>query len=256
VHPITARLDEAREELERALAMSRAARDTVREAFILFILGYLQNWTGAFREDAGIEAAAVDLCRRHNLIVPLLRCLWSHALMLTGIGDYDRAWGLLEEGRALAEKIGDESTAPRYLNTLGWLASECEDHDAAIEFSVHGAERVRIRHPVGVEMRAYALINHGDAAMAKGVLALAHNLFDEAHGIATNARTSDWMKWRYSMHLFVSLAELARLAFVRPMSACAGTAMPPNMATTLARCLHQRIRMRSIFVLLSREPLI
>lgn len=208
MHALTARHDEAREELAQALTISRSAGDVVRQSLTLMMTGVLRNWTGAFREAADLTAEGVRLAREHHLLFPLLRNLWAHGAILTGMGDYDGALAMLEEGLALAEKVGDEAYIPRYVNTLGWLYLECEDLNRALELSGTAAQSARDwHHAVGVEMTAYAEINRGDAFMAKGDLLLAQEVLDEVHHIVHNPVTHPWMKWRYATHCFVSLGE-------------------------------------------------
>jgi tetratricopeptide (TPR) repeat protein len=52
-------------------------------------------------------------------------------------------------------------------------------------------------------------LNLGDAYLVQGDLALAHELLAGVHRRVGNPKTSAWMRWRYSTHLFASLGELA-----------------------------------------------
>jgi tetratricopeptide (TPR) repeat protein len=116
---------------------------------------------------------------------------------------------LLTEGLALAEKIGDEAFLPRYLNGLGWLHIECEDLERGIDFSNRCTDITRRRyHAVNVEMTSFAEVNIGDAFLAKGDLKQAHEILDRVHRTVKNPATHEWMKWRYSTHLFASLGRL------------------------------------------------
>jgi hypothetical protein len=54
---------------------------------------------------------------------------------MTGQGAYDAALATLEEGLALAEKVGDEVWRHRFLNTRGWLSIECGDLPRAFDFN-------------------------------------------------------------------------------------------------------------------------
>jgi tetratricopeptide (TPR) repeat protein len=128
------------------------------------------------------------------------------AINLTGKGDYDGALAMLEEGLALAEKVGDENYTPRYLNSLGWLYIECGDLDRARELNRRGSEGARKRRDD--ESIANAELNLGDICLITGDLPLAHEILDGVHRQVKNPATSEWMRWRYSIHLFASLAEL------------------------------------------------
>ena len=113
---------------------------------------------------------------------------------------------LLTEGLTLAEKIGDEAFFPRYLNGLGWLHIECENLEQGIEFNNRCTEITRRRHhAVNVEMTSFAEVNVGDALLANGDLQQAHEVLDSVHRTVKNPATHEWMKWRYSTHLFASL---------------------------------------------------
>jgi tetratricopeptide (TPR) repeat protein len=48
----------------------------------------------------------------------------------------------------------------------------------------------------------------GDVFIGKGDLALAREVLDGVYRLATDPATSEWQRWRYSMHLFASLGEL------------------------------------------------
>ena len=134
------------------------------------------------------------------------------AINLTGKGDYDGALAMLEEGLALAEKVGDENYTPRYLNSLGWLYIECGDLDRARELNRRGSEVARTRRDQGArdadESIANAELNLGAICIITGDLPLAREILDGVHGQVKNPATSEWMRWRYSIHLFASLAEL------------------------------------------------
>ena len=48
----------------------------------------------------------------------------------------------------------------------------------------------------------------GDIFLAQGDLALAQEFLDGVYRLVKDPATSDWMRWRYSTHLFASLGEL------------------------------------------------
>ena len=51
-------------------------------------------------------------------------------------------------------------------------------------------------------------MNLGDIFLAQGDFTLAQEFLDGIYRLVHNPATSEWMKWRYSMHLFASLGEL------------------------------------------------
>jgi class 3 adenylate cyclase/tetratricopeptide (TPR) repeat protein len=202
----TARLDRAAQELERSLTISREAGDVVHESLSLCFIGLATNWAGDYEEASRWLSDGLRIARRNNLLVPLLYGLFMHGVTLTGKGDYDAALMTFEEGVSLSEKVGDEVQRHRMLNCLGWLYMECGDLDRAVDLNRQGAEGARKRDDP--ETIANPEINLGDIFLAKGDLNLAHEFLDGVHRIVKNPATSDWMKWRYSTHLFASLGDL------------------------------------------------
>jgi tetratricopeptide (TPR) repeat protein len=124
---------------------------------------------------------------------------------LTAKGEYDEALSVFSEGVTLAEKVGDEIFRNRYLNCIGWLYTECGNLDHAIEFNERAVGVSRERGDP--EVIANCELNLGDAHAAKRDLALAREYFENVLGLARRPSTSEWMKWRYSQHLFAGLGE-------------------------------------------------
>jgi class 3 adenylate cyclase/tetratricopeptide (TPR) repeat protein len=202
----TGRLVESGQEFERALTMSRAAGDVLHESLSLCFIGLETNWTGNYEEASRFLSDGLRIARENNLLMPLLLGLFVHGVTLTGKGDYDAALATLEEGLALSAKVGDEVQRHRMLNCLGWLYMECGDLDRAIDLSRQGAEGARKRGDR--ETIANPEINLGDIFLAKGDHTLANEFFDGVHCLVKDPATSDWMRWRYSTHLFSSLGDL------------------------------------------------
>jgi tetratricopeptide (TPR) repeat protein len=137
----------------------------------------------------------------------VLEGLFMLGVNYTGQGEYDRALAVFEEGLTLAEKVGDENYTPRYLNSLGWLHIECGDLDRALELNRRAAE---VAHKRGDhESIANSELNVGDIALLTGDLALARDVLEGERALAADPATSEWMRWRYSIHLHASLGDLA-----------------------------------------------
>jgi tetratricopeptide (TPR) repeat protein len=105
----------------------------------------------------------------------------------------------------LSEKVGNDTNRHRLLNSLGWLAIECGDLERAIGLNRQGAEGARKRDDH--ETIANAELNLGDIFLAQGDLTLAQEFLDGVYRLVHHPATSDWMKWRYSIHLFASLGD-------------------------------------------------
>lgn len=200
------RLDESTQELERALTMSRQAGDVLHESLSLSYIGLEKNWAGNYDEASRLLSDALRIARENNLLVPLIFGLFMHGVTLTGKGDYDAALATLKEGLALSEKVGDEVQRHRMLNSLGWLYMECGDLDQAVDLNRQGAEGARKRGDP--ETIANPEINLADIFLAKGDLTLANEFLDGVHRLVKDPATSEWMRWRYSTHLFASLGDL------------------------------------------------
>jgi len=205
VYEVTGRLDEAWANLQRALTLSRSVGDVANEAFAVLVLGEIQNFRGQYGEAVRFHSETLRIARAHRLLEPLLWVHFSYGVALTGQGAYDHALTMLEEGLALSTKVGDEACRHRLLNTLGWLYGEVGDLKRALELNRQGAEEARPRGDP--ETLANAELNLGDLLVAEGDLLQAHELLAGVHRLVKNPGTSDWMKWRYSTHLFASLGD-------------------------------------------------
>ena len=215
VHAVNGRLEAAEEDVGRALNIGRAVGDASRQALALHLLALRRSWQGQYREGLDLGGEGVRIAREHRLVIPLLRCLWNQGASWSEIGDYDAALAALSEGLALAEKIGDDAFIPRFLNTLGWLHIDCGDFARGVELSEQSyevtARSSRAGHGTGAERRAYIRNNEADALMVQGDLAGAGEALKEAHDVVQHPPPSRWMTWRYSIHCFASLAQLALL---------------------------------------------
>ncbi|HEX9749528.1 MAG TPA: adenylate/guanylate cyclase domain-containing protein [Methylomirabilota bacterium] len=215
VHAVSGRLDEAREDVERALAIGRVVGDPGRQALALHILALHSAWQGDYRRSLERASEGVRLAREHRLVVPLLRCLWNQGAAWNDVGEYDAGLAALTEGLDLAERIGDDAFIPRFQNTLGWLYLECGDLGRGMELSELSYEVTgrssRAGHGTGAERRAFIRNNEADAWMTRGDLASAADALAESHQIVRHPPPSRWMTWRYATHCYASQGQLALL---------------------------------------------
>ena len=205
VHAVTGRLDEAREEIDLAITFSRSGGDVVHQSFALSYSRRTQELARGVCRGGSPPSRGAAACPRAQPAGALLFGLFNSGLALTGKGDYDEALARFEEGLILSEKVGDEICRHRLLNSLGWLAIECGDLERAIDLNRQGAEGARKRGDP--ETIANAELNLGDIFLAQGDLTLAQEFLDGVSRLVHDPTTSDWMKWRYSMHLFASLGD-------------------------------------------------
>ena len=207
VYEMTGRLEEAGKKFGQVIKISRSAGDAANESWALVFAAEIKGWAAEFDEATRLYREGIQLARAHNVLVPQLEGLFMYGINLTGKGEYEGAVAALEEGLALAEKVGDENYTPRYLNSLGWISIECGDLDRAVELNRQGSEGARKRRDH--ESFANAELNLADIALARGDLGSAQEILDGVHRLVKDPATSDWMRWRYSMHLFASLGELS-----------------------------------------------
>jgi class 3 adenylate cyclase/tetratricopeptide (TPR) repeat protein len=209
VYEMTGRLDEASRTFDQVIRISRQSGDGTNESWASVFAAELKGWEASFDEASRLYAEGIRIARAHNVLLPVLEGLFMWGINLTGQGAYDGALALLEEGLALAERVGDENYTPRYLNSLGWLYMECGDLPRALALNRRSVEGARQRRDD--ESIANAELNLADIHLMTGDLPLAQQLLDGVQSQVKNPATSEWMRWRYSIHLFASLADL-RLA--------------------------------------------
>ncbi len=203
---VTGHLAEARKIQEQTHELSRLEGHAFYESLSSAALGLIDNWRGDYGQATAKAKKGVEFARNHNRSFALLLGLFYLGLPLAGRGHYDQALATFTDGLELAEKLGDKIFRNRFLNCLGWVSAECGDLERAIEFNQRG---VGASHERGdPETIANCELNLGDLWLSKGDLGLARNFFERVHGLARKPSTSDWMKWRYSQHLFVGLGEV------------------------------------------------
>jgi class 3 adenylate cyclase/tetratricopeptide (TPR) repeat protein len=210
IHALTARHEEATSDLTRCLTLLRGTGNVGTQSMALYVLSNMDIWVGAYQRGLELATEGVGLSRERRLVAPLLRCLWTQSVSRIGMGDYQAALEGLREALTLCEKIGDPGFQARFLNTLGWLHVECGDFEGGLALSDQGLALARAsRHATGIERVAFTLINEADAFIARGDLVAGAGALDEAYHIVRNPPSSRWMTWRYSIHCYVSLGELA-----------------------------------------------
>jgi class 3 adenylate cyclase/tetratricopeptide (TPR) repeat protein len=215
VQGVSGRLDAAEADLLRSFEVARTSGDRGRQAMALHLRGLYKSWQGQYGEGMELSGDGVRIAREQHLVFPLHRCLWVHGVASSETGNYDVALTALDEGLALAEKIGDDAYIPRFLNTLGWLRIDCGDFARGIELSEHAYELTdrssRAGHGTGAERRAFIRNNEADALIAQGDLAGAAEALEETLHIIKHPPPSRWMTWRYSTHCYASMGQLALL---------------------------------------------
>ena len=206
VNQTTGQAELAKPRYYQVLDLSRASGDVTTQALTLLYTSLHFNWEGDFAEAKRLQAQALGIARDHNLLFPLLQSFFIHGMTLTGKGEYDQALALFKEGLILSEKVGNEDIRHRLLNSAGWLYSECGHLSQALDFNQQSLDGARNRGDR--ESQANAELNLSDIMLAQGEVKSAEEVLEGVHHLVQEPKTSEWMKWRYSTHLFASLGEL------------------------------------------------
>jgi Flp pilus assembly protein TadD len=138
----------------------------------------------------------------------VIHVLWHRGLAQGGKGEYAAALTALQDALALSERLGAKIFTCRILNTLGWVYGEIYNLEAAIRCNREGVE---VSYTVGdPEIIRNAELNLGDDYLLVGDLEQAQRYLEKVYA-DTRQRGKwgeEWMKWRYSQHLYHSLGEL------------------------------------------------
>jgi class 3 adenylate cyclase/tetratricopeptide (TPR) repeat protein len=206
VHAVRGDLGRANDHVGVALTVSESAGDALRQSLSLWLIARLRNWEGAFQESVDLHGRSLEIARKHNFLIPLLQGFFGAGLALTGKGAYGAAMAVFEEGLRLTEKVGHEIHRLRLLNGLGWLHIELQDWERALELNASAAGDARKRGDA--ETVANVELNLADVFLARSDLVLAETTLMDVLRMVKDPSTSEWLKWRYSQHLFASLADL------------------------------------------------
>ena len=208
VHAVTGKLDEATHGLEEALRVSREAGEKGHEGFSLCLLGQLHNWKGEYEQALQLLEQSFTIGHAHDLQFIVIWIVWERGMTHGGKGEYAAALAALQEALALSDRLGDKVFKCRILNSLGWVYGEMYNLEAAIRYNREGAEAsYKVGDP---EIIRNAEINLGDDYLLLGDLEQAQRYLEKVYG-DTQQRGKwgeEWMKWRYSQHLYHSLGEL------------------------------------------------
>lgn len=199
-------------DLPGAIAALDDAQPHIRVSGFPLLLGLeaywrslILHWQGHEQVASAIGRDGVAVGREHGVPTVLVEGLWQGALALAGTGDYDDALAYLNEQLALTERLGEKLYRCRTLNTIGWVYMDLLDWKRGLAFNQQALdESLAVGDP---EIIRNAQLNIADCLLARGDFADARTLLEEVERNASVRGTwgEEWMKWRYSMHLLVSL---------------------------------------------------
>ena len=150
------------------------------------------------------------------------------AITSLAIGRYDDAFDAVRKNVALSERVGDQGFWwCRAKNTLGRIYVELGDFDRGELHNLEAIERALVFGDL--ETLRNAQLNVADCALGRGDAAGARDMLEELQReFDADTDPGEWMKWRYTMHLWMSMSQ-ALLA-----------AGDPDRALDLAdRCIEQ-----------------
>jgi tetratricopeptide (TPR) repeat protein len=101
VEALTGRLDEAKQKVNRALNISRAAGDLIYQSLSLGLLGHFKNWTGEYTGAIDLLSKGYQIAKDNQLPAPLFDNLFMYGIALTGKGEYDHAYDIFQHGKIL-----------------------------------------------------------------------------------------------------------------------------------------------------------
>ena len=209
INIVTGNLDEG------LAAYDEACRylDAAVEPLLVWLCGefdvLLKNWRGDYAGAIAVFDRWMPRLAEQGALATV-PAAWAGSVALGGGGQYDRAIHTAENAIAVCDRTeAFPDFRARTINTLGWIHSEVEDHERALEWNSQGLAVAREIPSADPEFENNALLNLGDNLVALGDLDQAEQHYREVENVVSNPRPPDeWMLWRYSQHLFHSLGEL------------------------------------------------
>jgi tetratricopeptide (TPR) repeat protein len=185
------------------------------------------DFAGELRHFRSEEAQAIALIQEAQALAeqaqlgqPLSYVYFDLALTALALGRYDEAFTACRKSVALAERVGDQGFWwCRGMNTLGRVYIELGDMERGAQHNREAVERALIFGDK--ETLRNAQLNLGDCALGRGDPKDALRIFEDLQAaFETDSSPGEWMKWRYTQHLWASLSE-TKLALDEPEAALA-----------------------------------
>jgi class 3 adenylate cyclase/tetratricopeptide (TPR) repeat protein len=200
-------LDEPYTQIDELESASRDATDPFVRIFGLDFSGELHHMRSHEADSAPLLEEALQLAEEAQIAQVLQWVYFDVALTMTALGRYDEAFDAARKNVALCERVGDRGFwLCRAENTLGRIFIELCDFDrgahhnrTAIERGLAFGDRETLRN---------AQLNLGDCLLGSGDPGRARALFEDLDAAFTaDTDPGEWMKWRYTMHLWIGLSQ-------------------------------------------------
>ena len=134
---------------------------------------------------------------------------WCGAAARAGKGEYSRALAILDEVLKTCDRVGHVFFSIRTVNMIGWIYSELQDHERALEWNRRGVDVALEANEVHPEVENNARLNVGDNLMALGRIEEAEAEFRHVESVVRDPQPHQGLGlWRYAQHLFHSYGEL------------------------------------------------
>jgi class 3 adenylate cyclase/tetratricopeptide (TPR) repeat protein len=135
--------------------------------------------------------------------------LWTEAITLALMGEYQQALALLNDQLAICDRAGEQLYRARALNTVGWLLGELQNHEEALPWNERSEEAALALGLPDPEVVSNARLNAGDSCLMLGRLDEAEKYYQMVEAVVRNPKPADhFMLWAYSQHFFHSYGEL------------------------------------------------
>jgi tetratricopeptide (TPR) repeat protein len=198
---------EAKPFLWEAEELAPKVDDPISRGWWSLIGFFWPHWEGRF--DNALKHLALWRDAAEKTITTLIGNRWVEALARGGKGEYQQALAILDDVLATCERTGGVVYRARALNTVGWIYTELQDHQRAVEWNTRGVEAAVEANFPDPEVESNARLNLGDNLLALGRPDEAEEQFKKVERVVRNpGPTERFGLWRYSQHLFHSYGEL------------------------------------------------
>ena len=205
VHSVLGDLKKARPLLVHALDLSEEGISREGKAWCLSYLLQYYNWTGELSEALAVSEELWTL--NEDLKSPFFHIVlhFRKGLIYGGLGRLDAAEKTLQAGLKHLDTGDEKFWKPRFLNTLGWIRSEAEELDEALQLN---QEALRLALPTrDPETIHNAETNLGENYLQIGDLESAGEILNQVRNRIKHKRYL-YAGWRYRTRLLIALADL------------------------------------------------
>ncbi len=189
-------------------ATARLATDVFTRILALDLTGELLHLLTREDEALALIVEALALAEDAQLGQPLQYVYFDLALTTLALGRYDQAFDAARKNIALSERVGDQGFWwCRAKNTLGRVYVELGNFELGAE---HNRDAIQRALAFGdLETLRNAQLNLGDCLLAQGAVEEARSYFEGLErDFDADTDPGEWMKWRYTMHLWMSLGQV------------------------------------------------